>query len=141
MPAAPAAGEFDAYRLLADMESPEMANKAGCAIVEVAYDIQVGLWAYLHLRKDKNQPNFIDSVLGVFTEQAEAISIEELQYSLAAAAAGQRNDFDARVGKMKEQLLAWQRSEIAKLGATSSGGAPGVPETGHSHGSSSNGRK
>ena len=115
-------GEFDAYRLLADMECPEMAAKGGAAIVEVAYDIQIGMWAYLHLRKDKNQPNYIDSVLGVFTEQAEAISIEELQYSLTAAAfadKGMKNDFEAQVSKMKGTLLGWQRAEAAKLSGSS----------------------
>lgn len=119
-------GEFDSYRLLADMESPEMAAKGGAAtaIVEVAYDIQIGMWAYLHLRKDKNIPNFIDSVLGVFTEQAEAISIEELQYTLTAAAyssAGLKNDFEAQITKMKGTLLSWQKAEANKLTASAGG--------------------
>jgi hypothetical protein len=103
------AGEFDTYRLLADIENPELANR-GPAVVEVAYDLQVGMWSYLHLRVDKSQPNFIDSVMGVFMEQAESISVEELEYSLAAAAAGQENDFEAQLDKMKRKLLEWQRS-------------------------------
>lgn len=106
-------GEFDAYRLLADMESPELANR-GPPIVEVAYDIQIGMWAYLHLRKDKDKPNFIDSVMGVFMEQAESISIEELEYTLSAASYGLENDFEPQIQKMKTKLLDWQRSEVAR---------------------------
>ena len=30
----------------------------------MAFDPNIGLWAYLHLRKDKAVPNFIDTVLG-----------------------------------------------------------------------------
>lgn len=103
------------------------------AIVEVAYDIQVGMWAYLHLRKDKNAPNYIDSVLGVFTEQAEAISIEELQYALTAAAyasVGLKNDFEAQVTKMKGTLLSWQKAEAAKLSAAAAASSSSSKEGG-----------
>ena len=105
-------GEFDTYRLLADIEDPELGAKtAGVFIAEVAYDPQVGLWSYCLLRKDKDQPNFIDSVLGVFTEQAEAISVEELEYRLNAAAHGLDDDYEAQLQKMKTKLLHWQRTE------------------------------
>lgn len=109
-------GEFDTYRLLADMESPELASRPtqNPPIVEVAYDIQIGMWSYLHLRKDKDKPNFIDSVMGVFMEQAESISIEELEYSLSASSHGLENDYEVQIEKMKAKLLAWQRSEVAR---------------------------
>jgi hypothetical protein len=95
------------------MENPELvAVRGGAPIVEVAYDIQVGMWAYLHLRKDKDKPNFIDSVMGVFMEQAESISIEELEYTLSAASHGLENDFEPQIQKMKTKLLDWQRKKI-----------------------------
>ena len=97
------------------MENPELvAVRGGAPIVEVAYDIQVGMWAYLHLRKDKDKPNFIDSVMGVFMEQAESISIEELEYTLSAASHGLENDFEPQIQKMKTKLLDWQRGEVAR---------------------------
>jgi len=48
--------------------------------IQVAYDTQVGLWSYSRLRVDKTEPNIIGTVMGVLTEQAEEISIEELEY-------------------------------------------------------------
>ena len=105
------------------MESPEIANRntQSPPIVEVAYDISIGMWSYLHLRKDKDKPNFIDSVMGVFMEQAESISIEELEYSLSASSHGLENDYEVQIEKMKAKLLVWQRSEVArKNGATMS---------------------
>ncbi|KAJ1437678.1 mRNA capping enzyme, catalytic domain-containing protein [Ochromonadaceae sp. CCMP2298] len=104
-------GAFDSYRLLADMEDPERADKAA-TVVEVVYDIHVGKWSYMHIRKDKNQPNFIDSVMGVFIEQAESISIEELEFSLNAAAHGLENNFHMHVNKSKGKILDWQRGVI-----------------------------
>jgi hypothetical protein len=71
-------GVFDTYRLLADIQ--DSVGGVGNKIAEVVYDASIGLWGYLHLRKDKVEPNFIDTVIGVFMEQAEGISIEELQY-------------------------------------------------------------
>jgi hypothetical protein len=44
------------------------------------YDSRTAKWRYLHLRADKNTPNTLTVVLGVFAEQAENISIEELEY-------------------------------------------------------------
>ena len=67
------------------------------------------MWAYLHLRTDKDKPNFIDSVMGVFMEQAEAICVEELEFTLTASALGRENDFEAHIAKMKARLMKWQR--------------------------------
>ena len=107
-------GVFDTQRLLADVD--EAANAAGAPmgmgggrppVVEVAYDASIGLWSYCHLRKDKTTPNFIDTVLGVFVEQAEAISVEELQYKMLAKADAD-DDYGAQLHKMKGKLLDWQ---------------------------------
>lgn len=111
-------GEFDTYRLLGDIENapPEDKRKGAfsSSIVEVAYDVHEGMWSYVQLRRDKTSPNFIDTVLGVFMEQAEAIHIEELEYALNAAAHGLENDYEVRLVKMKTQLLDWQRGVIKK---------------------------
>jgi hypothetical protein len=79
-------------------------------IAEVAYDLRFGQWRYLKMRVDKQDPNYIDSVLGVFTEQAEAISEAELEYTLLCATQGYVADYDKHMAKMMEQLLAWQRA-------------------------------
>ena len=68
------------------------------------------MWGYCQIRKDKNQPNYIDSVLGVFIEQAESIGVEELEFTLNAAAKSLESDFDSELLKMKKSLIAWQRS-------------------------------
>lgn len=124
-------GQFDSYRLLADLEANraevmrtggQRAAAAYNPIAEVSYDASVGLWTYLHLRRDKVQPNFIDSVIGVFMEQAEAISVEELEYALNAATKGTENDFDRRMSKMKKTLIEWQRQQPASSSGTVSGG-------------------
>lgn len=110
-------GEFDTYRLLGDIENSPYDEKrkgASSSIVEVAYDVHEGMWSYVQLRRDKASPNFIDTVLGVFMEQAEAINIEELEYALNAAAHGLENDYEVRLAKMKTQLLDWQRGVIKK---------------------------
>lgn len=110
-------GEFDTYRLLGDIENaPPQDKRKGVfsSIVEVAYDVHEGMWSYVQLRRDKTSPNFIDTVLGVFMEQAEAIHIEELEYALNAAAHGLENDYEVRLVKMKTQLLDWQRGVIKK---------------------------
>ncbi len=102
-------GVYDTLRLMADMSETR-----GRAIVEVAYDVAVGMWEYVHLRRDKGEPNFIATVLGVFMEQAESIGLEELEYVLNAASHGLENDFELQLGKMRAKLMAWQRTEITK---------------------------
>lgn len=104
-------GTFDSYRLLADMSSFDNKKK----IVEVSYDVTVGLWSYVHLRKDKNQPNFIDSVFGVFMEQAEAISVEEVEYLLNCSThkLSSSEDFSLITARMRRQVLEKQRQDIS----------------------------
>ena len=109
-------GKFDTYRLLADMQEDGHGKAGSPVIVECAYDTAIGMWRYLRLRKDKENPNHIDTVLGVFAEMAEAISIEELEYLLLLPA-GSSSDFVQRLAKMKKQLLDWQRGQQAALGA------------------------
>jgi len=53
------------------------------SIAECVYMPDLGLWRYLHLRKDKNRSNYIGTVLSVYVEQAEQISYFELQYILS----------------------------------------------------------
>lgn len=111
-------GPFDALRLMAEQDQVRRirqseggtgANGSGGLIAEVAYDLRFGQWRYLKMRVDKQDPNYIDSVLGVFTEQAEAISEAELEYTLLCATQGYVADYDKHMAKMMEQLLAWQR--------------------------------
>lgn len=104
-------GIFDTQRLLADVD--EALESRRQVIVEVAYDPMVGLWSYLHGRADKKDPNFIDAVLGVFVEQAEAISVEELQYKMLAKAEAE-DDYGSQMARMKAKLLLWQAEEAKK---------------------------
>ena len=71
-------GRFDQYRLLADIFDGSLPQKQA-RIAEVVYDVGCGVWRYIKLRKDKEEPNYIDTVLGVMQEQAEDISLEELE--------------------------------------------------------------
>jgi hypothetical protein len=104
-------GVFDALRLMAELDYIRRLRQqsSGGLIAEVAYDLRFGQWRYIKMRVDKTDPNFIDSVLGVFTEQAEAISEAELEYSLLCATQGQAQDYDKHMMRMMEQLLVWQR--------------------------------
>lgn len=74
-------GRFDSMRLRADMDAMRTGT-SGSPIVEVAYNPRIGRYSYLHLRGDKIAPNNIAVVLGVLAEQAENISVEELEYQL-----------------------------------------------------------
>jgi hypothetical protein len=77
---------FDSYRLLADISAPHLPPiNQKPRVVEVMYDSSFGQWKYFRFRQDKSKPNFIDTVMSVFIEQAEDISIEELEYSILAA--------------------------------------------------------
>ena len=104
-------GKFDTYRLVADMQDYEKSNGRNSSrlgrIAEVYYDTTVGMWGYLHLRRDKEKPNELYTVLGVFMEQADAISIEELEYRLIGSV--DKDDYSTRYVKMKSQLLNWKR--------------------------------
>ena len=77
-------GKFDKFRLLCDYYELHMNVQSGTHskpfIIEVCYDTQVGLWKYMKYRKDKDEPNYIDTVLGVLMERAENVTLEELQH-------------------------------------------------------------
>jgi hypothetical protein len=99
-------------RLLADIQDlPQTIGKGPkWQIAEVVYDALIGIWGYLHLRKDKTEPNYIDTVIGVFMEQAEGISVEELQYRIASKNEGD-DDYHGQINKMKLKLLDWQSKQ------------------------------
>ena len=103
--------KFGTYRLLADYEDHLRAGSghSNRCIAEVSYDVNVGTWVYSHLRKDKMEPNFIDVVMGVLVEQAEEISIEELEYTILAETDAE-NDFQVQLRRMKAKCLEWQRN-------------------------------
>jgi len=68
-------GVFDTYRLLADVED----STCLVHIAEVAFNTKVGLWSYFQLRKDKSEPNYINTVMSILLEQAEDVNIGELE--------------------------------------------------------------
>jgi hypothetical protein len=110
--------KFDTARLLSEMEDMILINgpaKLQGMIAEVIYDVSVGKWIYSKIRKDKNDPNYIDAVLGVFIEQAEAISIEELEFTFLAAMKKLEMDFDVHVNKLKANVVNWQRERVQKM--------------------------
>ena len=102
-------GKFDTFRLLADLSEDAGGANGSSHIAEVAYEPTVGAWRYLRPRRDKDRANHIDTVLGVFAEMAEAISVEELEYSILQPATSAQSDFAMQLGKMRKQLLDWQR--------------------------------
>ena len=100
-------GIFDTYRLNADVQTS--VNKI--IIAEVVFDEKIGKWGYLRLRRDKSEPNYITTVLGVSMEQSEALGIEELEFRLLAKNETQ-DDWDVHFNKMSNQLLDFQRQRI-----------------------------
>jgi hypothetical protein len=70
--------EFDTARLLSEIEELG-ASKLHSLIIEVIYDTTIGKWIYSKIRSDKKDPNYIDSVLGVFIEQAELLDWQRYQ--------------------------------------------------------------
>ena len=60
---------------------------------------------------DKTEPNYIDTVIGVFMEQAEGISVEELQYRMLSKG-DSADDYHAHLQKMKIKLLDWQTKYV-----------------------------
>ena len=100
-------GIFDTYRLNADAQ----VLHSKIIIAEVVFDEKIGKWGYLRLRKDKSDPNYIATVLGVSMEQSEALGIEELEYRLLAKDETQ-DDWDIHLNKMVNQLLTFQRQRI-----------------------------
>ena len=84
----------------------------------MAYDVTVGMWSYIHHRKDKAAPNYIDTVLGVFVEQAECITEEELEFSLTASTRSggggvdSETDFQSLMAQYAKRLVQNQRARI-----------------------------
>lgn len=156
-----ALGTFDTLRLRADMQdflaehSISNAARGGASkdrrgrIAEVVYSTSLGVWAYKLLRKDKSDPNHIYTLLGVCMEQADGISIEELEYRLigcaipsttssqpsgvgggAGAGAAEAtsthaldDDYQLQLQRLKGQLLTWRKESVAKKQGGGSGGA------------------
>lgn len=77
-------GVFDTYRLLADVED----SSCLVHIAEVAFNTKVGLWSYFQLRKDKSEPNYINTVMSILMEQAEDVNIGELEARVVAGEPG-----------------------------------------------------
>lgn len=102
---------FDCYRLLADISASDL-PATGHRIVEVMYDSELGQWKYFKFRRDKSRSNFIDTVLSVFVEQAEDISIEELEYSLIAR--DNQPDFRSVIIDERKRLIEETRRESRK---------------------------
>ncbi|KAF0718729.1 Aste57867_1514 [Aphanomyces stellatus] len=73
-------------------------NPSGSAILEFAFNADVGLWQFKLERPDKDTPNYIRTVLGSLINMAEAISEEELQCRLLM-----RNSEDAWNDCMKQK--------------------------------------
>lgn len=103
--------KFDSYRVLADCEDRGggIGGSMRNTIAEVSYDTSCGTWIYSHLRKDKVEPNYVAVAMGVLIEQAESISIEELEYSLLAKTESE-NDFQRQLSNMKTKAINWQRN-------------------------------
>lgn len=108
-----AMGKFDTFRLLAEYsEHRKCMSQNGNIVVEVAYDTKVGMWTYLMIRPDKKVSNYIDSVIGVFTEQAEAISLEELEYSILASTQDMEQDFESLMDTVRNEIIIQQRKRV-----------------------------
>jgi hypothetical protein len=111
---------FDMLRLLGDIRdsgsSGPSTNAATPRIVEVTYNPQVGKWRYLHIRPDKAQANAIFIVMSVLMEQAEGISLEELEYTLLATSSGDL-DYNEQVQRLSQQLLQARRENAARAAA------------------------
>jgi hypothetical protein len=105
-------GKFDTYRLLAEYDHRRtFIEKSKPIIAEVCYDIHIGMWSYVKIREDKSTPNAIDAVMGVFTEQAEAIGIEELEFSLLASEWNEEQNYGELLEKCKQEIIKLQRNK------------------------------
>jgi mRNA guanylyltransferase len=117
----PNLGIFDNYRLIADFQdnlssnfnfntNSTSTNGLSGRIAEVSYDVNLGIWNYMHLRKDKIESNYIVTVMAIFLEQAESISIEELEYRLLSLSEAD-NNFNIELDKLKHELIKKRRYE------------------------------
>lgn len=115
-------GQYDTYRLLAELEelhNDRLYNNkkllSSPYIAEVKYDIKVGKWSYVKLRSDKVEPNYIDTVLGVFTEQAESINEKELEYQIISTSNNLENDYDRKINEANAHILEYRKKKISQL--------------------------
>jgi hypothetical protein len=109
---------FDRMRVLGDIRDSGPNNSR---IVEVTYNPALGKWRYLHSRPDKAQPNSVYIVMAVLMEQAEGISLEELEYTLLANSSSEL-DYAEQLQKLSEQLIKSRRasSSVSTSGSSSS---------------------
>lgn len=106
--------KYDCYRLKADVEEHAAStHHAVHSIAEVTYNPNVGSWNYHHLRHDKTIPNHMRTLMSVLTELADAISIEELEYTLIARTK-EENDYPAQISRMKQKAVSFQRERCLK---------------------------
>ncbi|TMW60323.1 hypothetical protein Poli38472_000365 [Pythium oligandrum] len=75
------------------------------AVLEFGFNADRGMWNYKCARPDKDQANYIRTVLGSLMNMAESISEEELQYRLTSPHAEQWNH---HLKKMRRSLLEQQ---------------------------------
>lgn len=143
----PNLGLFDNYRLIADFQdnlssnfnfntNSTSTNGVSGRIAEVSYDVNIGLWNYMHLRKDKIESNYIVTVMAIFLEQAESISIEELEYRLLSRTEAD-NNFNIELDKLKHDLIKKRRYEYEHSNCTSNSPRTSISSTTSSSNSSS----
>ena len=101
-------GQFDIWRLIGDTRELMSIQQRPC-IVECCYQSELGTWSYFHVREDKTQPNMIYTVMSVLMEQADSISIEELECTLAPIP-GVDNDFGDEIRKFTAELVQRRRA-------------------------------
>ncbi|RQM27290.1 hypothetical protein B5M09_007907 [Aphanomyces astaci] len=78
-------------------------SPSGHAILEFAFNADVGLWQFKHERPDKDTPNYIRTVLGSLINMAESISEEELQARLLTP--GNEEGWNKRMKVKREDAL------------------------------------
>jgi hypothetical protein len=107
-----ALGRFDTFRLLSEYDDRRRyVDAARPIIAEVCYDAQVGMWSYIQVREDKTAPNSLDAVMGVFTEQAEGLSLQELEFIFLE----NESNSNMNGGDSFEDLLDLCKDEIIRL--------------------------
>lgn len=107
-------GVCDMYRLRADIEDFNREKNVPSStprVAEMCFTPANGVWTYHHLRADKMYPNSIETSLAVIMEQAESITVEELEYTLIARNEAE-NDFMEQLNKMKDKALDFQRQRV-----------------------------
>ncbi|RHY24110.1 hypothetical protein DYB32_008970 [Aphanomyces invadans] len=87
----------------AKIQSVLQRSPSGHAILEFAFNADVGLWQFKHDRPDKDSPNYIRTVLGSLINMAESISEEELQARLLTP--GSEEGWNRRMKAKREETL------------------------------------